>query len=376
VKFKFEKMGALTSIARFLVGVLFIFSGWIKANDTIEFSYKLIEYFEVFGIDFFIPLSLPLAILICIFEMILGFTLLIGARIKLTLWLMLLMILFFTLLTFYSAYFNKVSTSGSFGDALPLTSWQSFVKDVVLLIFIIILFIGKNEINAIFGPRLENALIVTALIAAIAFPLYTYNFLPVIDFRPYAIGKNIPSQTTGIPDELRYRHKVKDRRTGKEKVLDHLEGDDKNYEFVEAITEVTKKGVEPKVRNFSITGLNGDDYTQKIIENPDYNFLLICYDLELTAKSAFGRINDFARLCKQDHIKFVALTSSSKEVIDEFKKEVETDIDFYKTDVAVLKAMIRSNPGIMLLKAGTVQFKWHYHSLPSFTDVKQEHFKK
>lgn len=370
-------MRGLISIARLLVGGLFIFSGWIKANDTIGFGYKLVEYFEVFGVHFLIPLALPLAILICIFEMVVGFTLLIGARIKSTLWLLLLMILFFTFLTFYSAYFNKVTSCGCFGDAIPLTPWQSFTKDSILLVLIIILFIGKNEINSIFGPRFENVLLVMALIAATAFPLYTYNYLPVIDFRPYAIGKNIPAQTKGVLDELKYSYRVKDKRTGKEKILDKLTADyDTYYDFIEPITEVTKKGTEPKIKDFSISNLKGEDYTQQIIENPKYNFLLICYDLELANKESFGKINDLATLCKQDHVKFVALTASSKDVIEQFKKDVKTDIDFYITDGTVLKTMIRSNPGLMLLKAGTVEDKWHYHSLPSYTDVKQKHFKK
>ncbi|HET6227289.1 MAG TPA: BT_3928 family protein [Bacteroidia bacterium] len=369
-------MRALTNIARFFGGLLFIFSGWIKANDTIGHTYKLVEYFEVFGTDFLIPAALPLTMVICILEMVLGFSLLIGARVKLTLWLLLLISLFFTFLTFYSAYFNKVTTGTGFGDAIPLTPWMAFTKNFILLVFVMILFIGKNEINGIFGPRLENTLLVMAFIAAVAFPLYTYNYLPVVDFRPYAKGKNISAQM-GIPDELKCRYKVRDKRTGREKILDQLEEDyDDNYEFIETITEIKKKGREAKIKDFAITGLNGKDYTKEIIENPDYNFLLICYDLQQTNKDVFGRINDFSILCKQDHVKFVALTASSKEEIEAFKKEVKTTVDFYTADATVLKTMIRANPGLMLLKAGNVQFKWHYHSLPSFTDVKHEHFKK
>ncbi|HRG37354.1 MAG TPA: DoxX family protein [Bacteroidia bacterium] len=370
-------MRGLANIARFLVGVLFIFSGWVKANDTLGFSYKLIDYFEIFGTDFLIPTALPLTIIICIFEMVAGFSLLIGARLKLTLWTLLLLILFFTFLAFYSAYFNKGTTGGGFGDALPLSSWKSFTKDLVLLILVIILFIGKNEINAIFGPRLENALLVMALIAATVFPLYTYNYLPVVDFRPYAIGKNITAQTTGVLDELKSRSKLRDKRTGNEKILDRLPDNyETDYEFIEQITEVTKKGAEAKIRDFVIYNYKGDDCTQKIIENPNVNFLLICANLETVNRDAFGKINDLAILCKQDHVKFIALTAATKEEIEQFKKEVETDIDFYITDATILRTMIRSNPGLMLLKGGTVQDKWHYHSLPSFTDVKQKHFKK
>jgi uncharacterized membrane protein YphA (DoxX/SURF4 family) len=370
-------MKIITNIARILVGVLFIFSGFIKANDAVGFSYKLVEYFEVFGTHFFIPIALPLAMFICIFEIVLGFTLLMGARVKLTLWLLLLMIVFFTFLTFYSAYYQKVLSCGCFGDAIPLTPWQSFTKDLILLVLILILFIGKQYINPIFGPRLENALLVIILIASTAFPIYTYNYLPVIDFRAYAIGKNIPEQTKGIPDELKYFYILKDKKTGEVKEFDKWPKDwDKYYDYVSPRTEVTKKGVDPKIKDFTISDLNGSDYTQDFIENPNYNFLLICYDLDKTNKDVFGKINDFAALCKQDSITFIILTSSGKETIEKFKQEVKTNIDFYNTDGTVLKTMIRSNPGLMMLKGGTVIDMWHYHTIPAYNDVKEKYFKK
>lgn len=370
-------MKIITNIARVFVGLLFIFSGFIKANDAVGFGYKLVEYFEVFGTHFLVPIALPLAMFICIFEIILGFTLLLGARLKLTLWLSLLMIVFFTFLTFYSAYFQKVLSCGCFGDAIPLTPWQSFYKDLILLVLIILLFIGKQQINPLVGERFEKFLVITVLIASTAFPLYTYNYLPVIDFRPYAIGKNIPEQTKGIPDELKYFYKLKDKKTGETKEFDKWpDGWDVQYDYVDSRTEVTKKGVEPKIKDFSISNAEGSDYSQDIIENPNYNFLLICYDLDKADKDVFGKINDFEALCKQDSVTFVALTSSTKETIEKFKADTKTNVVFYNTDGTVLKTMIRSNPGLMMLKGGTVIDMWHYHTFPSYNDVKAKYFNK
>lgn len=370
-------MKIITNIARILVGLLFIFSGFIKANDAVGFAYKLVEYFEVFGTHFLIPVALPLAIFICVFEIILGFTLLMGAKVKLTLWLLLLMIVFFTFLTFYSAYFQKVLSCGCFGDAIPLTPWQSFTKDLILLVLIIILFIGKQFITPIFGQRFENALLVIVIAASTAFPIYTYNYLPVIDFRPYAIGKNIPEQTKGIPDEVKFFYTLKDKKTGETTEVDKWpENWDQKYDYISSRTEVTKKGIDPKIKDFTISNLEGSDYTQDIIENPNYNFLLICYDLDKTEKDVFGKINDFAALCKQDSVAFILLTASTKETIEKFKQDTKTTVDFYNSDGTVLKTMIRSNPGLMLLKGGTVIDMWHYHSFPSFSDVKEKYFKK
>jgi uncharacterized membrane protein YphA (DoxX/SURF4 family) len=370
-------MKIVTTIARILVGLLFIFSGFIKANDTLGFSYKLVEYFEVFKMDFMIPAALFLSIFICIFEIILGFTLLMGARVKLTLWLLLLMIVFFTFLTFYSAYFDVVKECGCFGDFIHLTPWESFTKDLVLLILIIILFIGRQYINPLFSSRIENALLLIITIASTAFPLYTYNYLPVIDFRPYAIGKNIPEQTKGVPDELKYYYKLKDKKTGETIEVDKWpENWDQIYDYVDSRTEITKKGIDPKIKDFAISSPEGSDYTQDIIENPDYNFLLICYNLDKTNKKAFGKINDFAALCKADGIKMVAITASTPDVIAAFKAETKTDLDFYTSDGTVLKTMIRSNPGLMMLKGGTVVDMWHHHSIPSYSNLKEKYFKK
>jgi uncharacterized membrane protein YphA (DoxX/SURF4 family) len=369
-------MKIITAIARVLTGVLFIISGLIKANDALGFSYKLDEYFEVFHMPFLKPASLFLAIFICVFEVVLGCTLLIGARVKTTLWLLLLMIVFFTFLTFWSAYFDVVKECGCFGDALKLTPWQSFGKDVFLLVLIIILFIGRQYIQPLMGPRMENIVVGLVILASILFPLYTYNYLPVKDFRPYAIGKNIPEQTKGIPDELKYFYKLKDKKTGEVIEVDKWpENWDQLYDYVDNRTEVTKKGVEPKIKDFSIMSMDGSDYTQDIIENPNHNFLLICYDLDKTNKDVFGKVNDFAALCAQDSISIVALTASGKEQVDKFIAETNTKIRFFNTDGTVLKTMIRSNPGLMLLKAGTVQDMWHYNSFPSYNDVKEKYFK-
>ncbi len=370
-------MKIITNIARTVVGLLFIFSGFIKANDAVGFGYKLVEYFEVFGTHFLVPIALPLAMFICIFEIVLGFALLMGAKLRLTLWLSLLMIVFFTFLTFYSAYFQKVLSCGCFGDAIPLTPWQSFYKDLILLVLILLLFVGKQHINSLVGERLEKFLMIVVLIASTAFPIYTYNYLPIIDFRPYAIGKNITEQTKGVPDELKYFYKLKDKKTGETKEFDKWpDGWDVIYDYVDSRTEVTKKGVEPKIKDFSISNSEGSDYTQDVLGNQDYNFLLICYDLDKADKDAFGKINDFEALCKQDSLSFIALTSSGKETIEKFKLEAKTNLEFFNTDGTVLKTMIRSNPGLMMLKGGTVVNMWHYHSLPSYNDVKEKYFKK
>ena len=186
-------MKVITQIVRILVGVLFIISGLLKLNDPVGFSFKLEEYFaeNVLNIPLFIPYALLIAVLVVIFEVVLGIMLLIGFKTKFTIWSLLLMILFFTFLTFYSAYFNKVTDCGCFGDALKLTPWESFTKDVVLLVFIMILFFNQKYIQPLFGKLGQNATIFMAYTACLFFAYYVLMHLPVFDFRAYKVGTDI-----------------------------------------------------------------------------------------------------------------------------------------------------------------------------------------
>src|ERR1700710_2680400 len=164
-------------IPRILVGLLFIFSGLIKINDPLGFSYKLEEYFEVFHLTSLNGLALSLAIILCALEMILGFALLIGTRAVQVVWGLLLLIIFFAFLTFYSAFFKVVQTCGCFGDAIPLTPWQSFSKDLVLLLLILVLFVQRKNITPVFSNKTGDKLLMASVVVSLGIGLYTYNFM-------------------------------------------------------------------------------------------------------------------------------------------------------------------------------------------------------
>jgi len=202
--------------ARIFVGLLFIFSGLIKINDPLGFSYKLEEYFEVFHITFLNGLALPIAIVLCSLEIILGFALLIGVRPVKVAWGLLLLIVFFAFLTFYSAYFKVVQSCGCFGDAIPLTPWQSFTKDLFLLLLILVLFVNRHRIQPIFTAKTGDNMLIASAIISVGFGLYTYNFLPVIDFLPYTIGANIPNEMKtppgAKPDEYELTYHLQNKK--------------------------------------------------------------------------------------------------------------------------------------------------------------------
>jgi uncharacterized membrane protein YphA (DoxX/SURF4 family) len=376
-------MRFLTVISRWIVGVLFIVSGLIKANDALGFSYKLEEYFsaDVLNLEFLIPLALVMAAGICILEIVLGVMVLVGARPKLTSWALLSMIVFFTFLTFYSAYFNKVTDCGCFGDAVKLTPWESFGKDLILLFFIGIIFLRKHLIKPLLSMKMENMLIGIVAFFCFAFVFHTHNHLPLKDFRPYAIGKNIPEgmktcDELGVPcEEVAYFYKVKDKVSGEELEITSVEYQNnwEQYDFLESSDNsiVLQEGYEAPIHDFSIS-LDGADYTYSVLD-ADYAFLLVTYNILKTEKDAWSKVNDLAASAETNSIPFLVMSASTDEVIEDFRHEVQAMYPFYFTDETTLKTMVRSNPGLLLLKKGTIVGKWHHHDFPDFESIQQQY---
>lgn len=386
------KFPIITHIARAITGALFIFSGFIKANDPLGFSYKLEEYFEVFksdtgwGIfDIIARYSLELAIFICALEMILGFTLLIGYYVRVTLWLLMLQIIFFTFLTFYSACFNKVTHCGCFGDFIPLKAWQSFWKDIALLFLITILWVSQIHIREIFVTLFSHTISLLAIIVAFVIPIYAYNHLPYFDFRPYHKGANIIEKMKPgknyQPAVYETRFKYQNLKTGEIKeftLKDYPWQDTLNWKWVDTKNILVKEAVDaPEISDFSIKTLNDDNVTDSILNNPNYQFWIICYDLKKTNtdNTTIAKLKDLVELAQKDKVSVIAFTSSGKEEIDVFKNQTGLQIPFFNVDGIVLKTMIRSNPGIMLVKHATIVDYWHYNDLPSYSVIKEKSMK-
>jgi len=390
------RWAVLTHISRVLVGGLFIFSGFIKANDTLGFSYKLEEYFEVFKADsglaffeWFAHISLPLAIIVCASEIILGIFLLLGFKRNLTLWLLFAQIAFFTFLTFYSACFNKVTHCGCFGDFLKLTPWESFWKDIALMILITLLFAGKDHIRAIAAPMPVATFATIGFIASIWFPVYTYRNLPIFDFRPYKIGNNIAEKMKpGLNfKEAEYStnmiyENLKDG-TKKEMLMDEymkskIWEDTLVWKYDTMITRLVHEAIDPPaITDFNISGLDGENITDSILNLTGYSYWLITYDLAKasTKESLHAKINDFYTLAQQDKVPLIAFTASGPKEIDEYKHKHNALYDFAMVDATVLKTMIRSNPGLMLIKNGTVIMMWHHNNFPSYSQAKEKYLK-
>lgn len=386
----------LTQVARILVGGLFIFSGFIKANDPLGFSYKLKEYFEVFeaetGLHFFewfAHIALPLAVIICASEIILGVMLLLGYKTKLTLWLLFAQIAFFTFLTFYSACYNKVTHCGCFGDFLKLRPWESFWKDVALMVLITLLFAGQSHITETFAPLVTSTLFLMGVVFSIGFPVYAYRNLPPLDFRAYAPGLSIKE---GMQAGADYKPPVYESVLVYENIKDHslkeftneaymkskIWEDTLNWKWHETKNKLVSEAVNPpKITDFTVSDLEGNLITDSLLNNQDYSFWIVMHELALTEENEtlMAELNDLYQLATADHKQVVALTASGAKEIDEFKHRHNALYDFAMVDNTVLKTMIRSNPGLMLMKDGKVIKNWHYHNFPTYSDVKQKYMK-
>jgi len=359
-------MKVIVSLSRIFVGVLFIISGLIKLNDPVGFSFKLEEYFSpgVLDLGFLTPYALALAIFLVIFEVVLGVLLLLGYQRKITVWSLLGMIVFFTFLTFYSAYFNKVTDCGCFGDAVKLTPWESFTKDVVLLVLIIILFIGQQYIKPIFMTKTSQLLALVSLVACGFYANHVLNHLPVVDFRPYKIGANIEEGMTVPPNapkavfEYAWRFDV----NGTEKtVVTNGEYPQVDGTFLDVETTEIQKGYEPPIHDFTIEK-NGTDLAASILKRKNL-LMVISYDLQKTHREVFEQIKTVTDSALAKGYSVIGMSASSEEWTDELKKEYGLLFPYYFTDETTLKTIVRSNPGVLRLQEGTIVQKLHYNDL-------------
>ncbi|PIB29635.1 DoxX family protein [Maribacter sp. 4U21] len=359
-------MRYIVGVVRIFVGILFIISGFIKLNDPVGFSFKLEEYFSqgVLDLPVFVPYALTISIIVVILEVLLGVFLIVGFKVKFTLWSLLGMIVFFTFLTFYSAYFNKVTDCGCFGDAIKLTPWESFTKDIILLALILLLFFGKKYIAPLFRPFLGKALIGLSLLFCLIYVNHVLNHLPVIDFRPYEIGKNI-EDGMGVPEgapKAIFEYSWKFNVNGKEEIY-VTNGDYPTVdgEFIGVETEEIQKGYEPPVHDFTIEQ-NGEDFAGQLLQEPKL-LMIVAYDLRKSDLDAFKEVKRITDKALKNGYKVIGMSASGPDQTDALVADNNLGFQFYFTDETTLKTIVRSNPGALVLEKGTIEQKVHYNDL-------------
>jgi uncharacterized membrane protein YphA (DoxX/SURF4 family) len=350
------------TIARWLVGGLFIFSGLIKVNDPVGTGIKLEEYFVVFSSDIapffsiFEPYTLQLSVLLVVLEVALGVAVLLNYRMKITSWILLLMILFFSFLTFYSAYFNKVTDCGCFGDAIKLTPWESFTKDLVLLGLIMVFFPVRQRLKPVLSPQAGNILMGLVIVLNLYLAVHAIRHLPFVDFRAYKVGASIPASME--PSEP-LKHSYIMEKDGQEYEFEQYP-DDTSYHYVDI--RLLNPEAQPTITDYSVWSPDGEDITDRTFSGTQ--LLLVVHYVEKANQPYFTDINQLIQAVEAD-MGVMVLTASDEGSFEVFRHEVQLPAPYFFADATVLKTMVRSNPGLLLLQDGVVKGKWHYRDVPS-----------
>jgi uncharacterized membrane protein YphA (DoxX/SURF4 family) len=315
-------MKILVHIARVLVSVVFIFSGFVKLVDPLGSAYKFQEYFgaNVLNLEFLIPYALPFSIALILAEIMLGVTLLLGYLPKLTVWSLMVLMVVFLYLTWYSAYYDKVTDCGCFGDAVKLTPWETFYKNIVLIILGILLIIKVNLIKPVFGNAIGKWFSFMSFVLFLYIVYHVLVHLPLIDFRPYAVGKSIPEGMEFVGEEM------------------------------------------PPIHDFYLETNDGENYTDKVLAF-DNVLLVIAYSIEKSDAKGFSAIKTVTDKALDNGYKVFALSSSLNEEFEAIKKAYEFNFDVLFCDETTLKTIIRANPGVLHLKEGIVAGKWNWIDL-------------
>ncbi len=356
----------LLHVSRFVVGLLFVFSGFVKVVDPLGLTYKIEDYLTAFGGVFTSLSFLATAggIILPAIELLIGLNLLFMIQLRRTSLVAFFLMLFLTPLTLYIAIFNPVTDCGCFGDALLVSNWTTFSKNVVLLILVIILLFTSKNKKAILLPKYEYLVLALFFGIGIGISSYSLRHLPPIDFRPYKIGTNIP-ESMFVPNDVPldvYKTTFIYKKDGVEKefTLDNYPKNDSTWTFVDQKTVLVSTGYKAPIHDFSIVDANYNDITEDVIYDKGYTYLLVMYDINKASESGAKQAEVIYKKYKNSSTKFYALTASTDDDIAEFVKRTAVTFPFCKTDPITLKTIVRANPGLVKIKNGVIVNKWHW----------------
>lgn len=368
---------ALNVISRLIVGLVFVFSGFVKGVDPMGTAYKITEYLTTwsigsFSFDFLVPLAPVMSMALIVMEFSLGVLLLFGSLRRLSAWLLVLMMLFFTVTTLIDAITNQVTDCGCFGDAVKLTNWQTFFKNVVLDVFTVVIFLTRNVRRKLRTER-DTLIALFAIIIMVIFGIYNINNEPCIDFRAWKVG----NQMIELDDSLEVKSYVTYRNTTTGETEEFLSSElvqkmqdpewENQWEWESSRVEDPH---EIKADGFSMLDMNMDDHAQEFIGSPDYILICTIHHLDQLDEKGTLSIKGTKNWADENGIQMVLLSSSLPEDVQNFLSQNQLDdLDFYFADATAIETMLRSNPGYILLKEGRVIGKWHHRNIRRLADL-------
>ena len=368
-------MRLVKNLCRIIVGIVFIYSGFVKGIDPLGSDYKFTDYFNAFGMGWMNATTLFFSFALSLAEFLIGIALLFNLWVSRMAWGALLFMAFFTPLTLVLALTNPVSDCGCFGDAMILTNWQTFWKNIILLLLAIMIFVYRKEYKSSLPLMGQFSFLTLAGAGMLCLSIYCYRHLPVLDFRPYAVGKNI---TEGMrrpegaePDQYEVTLKYKNKQTGEIRSFteeNYPWQDTLNWEYESSSERLVKKGYITPIHDLVIEHPTLGNITEEILEDDNHTILAVAYNLNQSDTQYQPAINRLAEYAREKGIRFYGLTSSSERDIEAYKKRNHVPYEFCTADEIQLKTMIRSNPGVIILREGTILDKWAGKDVP---DVKE-----
>lgn len=360
-------------VARTVVGLTFILSGFVKAIDPLGTQYKIQDYLAAIPPSLSLPdmLTLLMSVSLSMVEFTLGAFMLTAISRRVTARLTLLFMVVMTAVTVWIYIADPVKDCGCFGDALTLTNLETLLKNIVLLALAALVAWRPTHIGRLMSRSNQMLLGQMLMVTPVALSFWCLYDLPLIDFRPYHIGADIKAGME-IPEGA--EQPVFDTTFIMEKDGEHREFTLDNYPdstwtFVDSKTVTVKEGYVPPIHDFSITAADGEDITDMVLGREGYTFLLISPDLDKADDQNFGDIDQIYEFCQDNSIPFYCLTASTEKSQQHWQNITGAEYPFCMTDATTLKTMIRSNPGLMLLEKGVVRGKWSHNRLPETTEL-------
>ena len=365
-------MKSIITFSRYIVGILFIFSGLVKANDPLGLAYKMQEFFEVWAQSGWVPglmhamsdYALDFSVIMIAFEIVAGVAVLVGWKMRLFSWLLLILIIFFTFLTGYAYLSGKFRSCGCFGDCIPITPKTSFIKDIVLLLLILLIFTWRNKIKPVLSSFGSACIILLSVIFSIWFQLHVLKHLPVADCLPFKKGNNIPEKMKippgAVPDSTVITFVYEKDSKTVEFTSDNFpeDFDDSIYHFVKRYDKLIRKGnAEPAIKDFVLTTLQENDTTMHVLNNPGYSAFLFIKD-DPGKGEWVQNLESLYPILQQQKINLFVVTNDAIGIMAYFN--ATPGVTFLKCDVVPIKTAARANPTLYLLKNGTIIGKWSY----------------
>ena len=368
-------MRLVKNLCRIIVGIVFIYSGFVKGIDPLGSDYKFTDYFNAFGMGWMNATTLFFSFALSLAEFLIGTALLFNLWVSRMAWGSLLFMAFFTPLTLVLALTNPVSDCGCFGDAMILTNWQTFWKNIILLLLAIMIFVYRKEYKSSLPLMGQFSFLTLAGAGMLCLSIYCYRHLPVLDFRPYAVGKNIMEGMRlpegAKPDQYEVTLKYKNKQTGEIRSFteeNYPWQDTLNWEYESSSERLVKKGYITPIHDLVIEHPTLGNITEEILEDDNHTILAVAYNLNQSDTQYQPAINRLAEYAREKGIRFYGLTSSTERDIEAYKKRNHVPYEFCTADEIQLKTMIRSNPGVIILREGTILDKWAGKDVP---DVKE-----